>query len=87
MPPIEEEKRWPTSFVPLMVVMPMTLARHLKKVRVVSAGQRVLQNLCPHTMWWVQAEGEEFPIMGTVGSNSSQYATYFLNYQKCDTKP
>ena len=58
-----------------------------RKFKTVSAGQRVLQNMCPHMMWWVQAKGEESLIMGAVKATVCNVQPISFNYQEYNVKP
>ena len=58
-----------------------------RKFKIISAGQRVLQNMCPYTMWWVQAKGEKSLIARVVRVTGYNVQPISFNYQEYDAKP
>ena len=58
-----------------------------REFKIVSAGHRVLQTMCPHTMWWVQAKGEEYLMMGAIEATARNVQPISFNYQKYNVKP
>ena len=58
-----------------------------RNFKTVSVGQRVLQNMCPHMMGWVQAKSEKSLITGAVRTTTCNVQPISFNYQEYDAKP
>ena len=58
-----------------------------RKFKIVSAGHKALQNVCPHTMWWVQAKGENSLMTRVVETTTYNVKPISFNYHKYNAKP